>query len=189
MQFEGALHIYDGTAPNAEVERAVACANPHEWGRAVGIGSPDLPAHRLTRLSTLRGRYRRLVDEIPEGVPVIYHQLTGLDLFASEDLGHRRFLWIHEPFVRWSTVIGWAARYADAFIFDHPEWYAEMLATVNWIPRRRRTLLSLEAMDARASVASSLGTLLDLPIKRQNRSPSGSLNVLGFYRRQIQWLV
>ena len=189
MRFQGALHVHDGASPGPGVERALRFSRECGWGAHVGIGSDRLPAGRWTRLCTLRARYRPIVEQVPGGAPVIYHQLEGLDLFATEDEGRHRFLWIHEPFLRWPEVLGWAARYADAFIFDDLAWEAEAVEAVHWIPHRRRMVLPAATLHASNGTISDLSGLLSLPIVRRFASPPGRFNLLGFYRRQIGWLV
>lgn len=189
MRFQGALHVFDGPTPSSVVERALSFSRECGWGALVGIGSHALPATRWTRLCTLRERYRPLGDQAPGGAPIIYHQLLGLDLFATEDIGRHRFLWFHEPFVRWPVVLGWAARYADAFIFDDPAWFDEVSQCVHWIPRRRRVVLPASSLQASNGAISELSALLTLPIVRRFDSPAGRFNLLGLYRRQMAWLV
>jgi hypothetical protein len=192
MGFTGALHLHLGDRPAPGVEQVLRFSRDCGWGDAIGFGGTRLPARSWTPLASLRARYAPLAAAAPPGLPVIYHQLEGLDLFATEDAGRHRLFWIREPFVRWGEMLGWAARYADAFLFDQPEWEAEALERIPWLPARRRRVLPASTLADPAGAEAArevLGDLLALPIVRKAGSPGGRLMPYGFYRRQLAGLV
>lgn len=181
--------MHMGETPGVAVERTIGFSRECGWGAHVGIGSAMLPAGTFTRVRTLRERYREIAAQAPAEAPVIYHQLEGLDLFATEDDGRHRMLWIHEPFIRWREVLGWAARYADAFVFDDLAWEAEAVEAVDWIPPKRRLVLPSDSLQVSNGAVGDLSRLLGVRIVRRFGSPRGRFLLFGFYRRQVSWLV
>ncbi|MFW6352762.1 MAG: hypothetical protein ACOC3I_00050 [Verrucomicrobiota bacterium] len=178
-----AIHLFDATQRGGVAQRAKALGASAPAGTFIRLGGPELPARGWHRLGGLRRRYRRRLAAAGTDGPVIYHQLMGLDLFTGEDAGRHRYLWVHEPFVRWGTAMGWAARYADALLFDEAEWRDEVVRALRWMPAAR--LVVAPAEDALDAVLEELG---QLPVKRRVGSPSRPLGLYGLYRQQIHWL-
>lgn len=191
MSYAGALHVHDSPTPPLQVEAAVAHSQAAGWGEAWSLQGVPIEARRWTRVSRLRRRYAGALIAVPAGWPVVYHQLAGLDIFATEDVGRHRVLWIHEPFDRWQSSLGWAARYADAFIFDREAWHREAVAEVSWIPARRRATIDSNTLlesPSNEKADRMFSQLLQVRIARQIRPRRGFFLPFAFYRHQLKWV-
>ncbi len=172
------------------VEAAVAHSEAAGWSALWSFSGPPIGATGRTRVSTLRRRYRAALMAVPAGWPVVYHQFAGLDILVGEDITRHRILWLHDSCEDWRVPLGWAARYADGFIFDREEWHAAAARQLDWIPARRRTTIDATALTPEGfrSADERLGRLLEVRIARNSRPRSGWWLPLAFYRRQLSWL-